>query len=139
MNKCEKCGFLHYRTDPCRVAKKSTAALKEVQTGLASKDVRDNSTARVGGSLQGRHLNREDHIPQAGTQALPVDTNPSGTTRSRSSTGQSLGVAGSKPAVSEPEGQPKPRGRPRIHPDRKAYKAEHERNRRARMKLGTGN
>jgi hypothetical protein len=21
MNKCEKCGFMHYRTDPCRAAK----------------------------------------------------------------------------------------------------------------------
>jgi hypothetical protein len=29
---------------------------------------------------------------------------------------------------------PKPIGRPRIHPDRKAYKAQHERDRRAKLK-----
>lgn len=30
MNKCEKCGFLHYRTDPCRVKKEPTP-LRESQ------------------------------------------------------------------------------------------------------------
>jgi hypothetical protein len=52
----------------------STAARKDVQRDLAPRGARDNLTAKVGGNLQGRHLPREDHKPQAGTQAPPVDT-----------------------------------------------------------------
>ena len=37
MNKCENCGFLHYRTDPCRAAKKPdiTAGPGAPDTGVA--------------------------------------------------------------------------------------------------------
>lgn len=62
MNKCDKCGFLHYRTDPCRKAKnapasalKSRARQPHAETGhnLSETGVaRDNgNSGRVGGAL----------------------------------------------------------------------------------------
>lgn len=62
MNKCEKCGFLHYRTDPCRKPKESTAARK---------DVRRNWTP----TEPSAHGESAERSQLAGTQALPVDTN----------------------------------------------------------------
>lgn len=38
-----------------------------------------------------------------------------------------------------PQVERRGRGRPRIHPDRKAYKAAHEANRRAKLKEGQAN
>lgn len=60
MNKCEKCGFLHYRTDPCRVLKRSTAVRMDVQRVEVS-GVKDGIATALSGSV-------------AGTQVLPVDT-----------------------------------------------------------------
>lgn len=98
MNKCEKCGFLHYRTDPCRVAKKSTAARKDVLTNRPGRAGSTPASSTTRGDM-----GKSEARPTAGTQALPVDTTPK-------------------------------LGRPRIHADRKAYKAQKERERRARLK-----
>lgn len=102
----------------------------------------------------------------AGTQALPVDTNPDQLMVALAVTGQRLAFTSSAGTDEDKDRQPnspamaseqgglgsspdapgrvitpgtpvtinKPRGRPRIHPDRKAYKAQHERARRARKK-----
>lgn len=124
MNKCEDCGFLHYRTDPCRVAKKSTAALKaEVQrSGTAER-------SQVTGPV----------VVSSRSRALPVDTNPGSSMGTLDSSTQTASSTPSAGTGGDTDRQPKPRGRPRIHPDRKIAKAMYERNRRARMKLGTGN
>lgn len=83
MNKCEKCGFLHYRTDPCRVAKKSTAARMDVQklegsttsSDAAKKRSGDTGNARLGDGLsEASKLAEIAQSGPAGTQALPVDT-----------------------------------------------------------------
>lgn len=64
MNKCEKCGGMHWRTAPCVQSKKSTAARKDVQREIDVSGSGESSTA---------HPVRKRG---AGTQALPVDTNP---------------------------------------------------------------
>ncbi len=126
--RCSKCGFMHYLTDPCRAkaapAKKSfveryTEVIKQAprtKSTAARKDVHRNSSAD--GSADSRSNAekpsnavahpQETARPQegAGTQAPPVETTPRG------------------------------RGRPKVHPDRKAYKAGKERERRARKKTG---
>lgn len=64
MNKCEKCGFLHYRTDPCRTPKKSTAALEAEVLGR-------QETA----SLALKRSKRSKAVSNGRSSALPVDTN----------------------------------------------------------------
>lgn len=120
MNKCEDCGYLHYRTDPCRVAKKSTAAGKVSPNQKAL----GQSALNAGGAC---------------TQALPVDTNPESSVETLDSSIHGTPFTPSAGTGEDTDRQPKPRGRPRIHPDRKIAKAMYERNRRARIKLGTGN
>ena len=99
--KCKRCGFMHYSTDPC---KESTAALREVPRPSATHP--SAGKQRAGRSVSDKRI-MTPPLGTAGTQALPVDT-------------------------------PKPLGRPRIHPDRKAYKAQHERDRRAKLKASKG-
>jgi hypothetical protein len=53
--------------------------------------------------------------------------------------GAKVALAGSVAGTQAlPVDTPKPIGRPRIHPDRKAYKAQHERDRRAKLKARKG-
>lgn len=71
-------------------------------------------------------------LVQAGTQAPPVD--PLGIEAAQGSEPHQVSGAPTWPA--EPiVGK---RGRPRVHPDRKAYKAEKERERRAKAKAIKG-
>jgi hypothetical protein len=73
MNKCEKCGFLHYRTDPCSKPKeppasavKSRARQPRAETGhnLSETGVaRDNGiSGRVGGAVM-LDRNKSRHRP----------------------------------------------------------------------------
>lgn len=74
MNKCEKCGFLHYRTDPCRKPSKSTAARKDV-LGIRWKG-KAHTDPQPDGELVSVSRGMVPKLASAGTQALPVDTNP---------------------------------------------------------------
>jgi hypothetical protein len=88
MNKCEKCGFLHYRTDPCRVAKKSTAARKDVRVKS------ENRADFVDGLPTSESL---EPGAVAGTQALSVDTTNAESPNGRAADFES-GSVGSTPA-----------------------------------------
>lgn len=131
MNKCENCGFLHYRTDPCRVAKKSVSGREtDADSPLSRLPPKSASDDKSGRSQTKSTATRVEHIEprRSANVSLPVDTNPSGADTKAPVITSSAGTDGDK------DRQPKPRGRPRIHPDRKAYKAQHERDRRARKK-----
>lgn len=105
--KCPKCGFMHYATDPCRVR----AELIDKHAPVSMSGVRDG----IPWGLTTQWVKLESLAP---IEAKTIE-----------------GVPASLNIVQEIEYTTKPkRGRPRIHPDRKAYKAEHERKRRAAKK-----
>ena len=115
---CSKCGRMHYRTDPC-AARESTATGKD-------RSRQSSLLAAPSALVEGRSRAAKD-APQsaaAGTQAPPVDTIPMSYVKTEDGIMHFEAVVTIK------------RGRPRIHPDRKAYKAQKERERRARLKEG---
>lgn len=112
---CSKCGRMHYRTDPC-AAQKSTAALKD--SAQAPRAVEEGCPTRKTPEPE-----RSSGWGQpSGNQAPPVDTIPMSYVKTEDGIMHFEAVVTIK------------RGRPRIHPDRKAYKAQKERERRARLK-----
>lgn len=171
---CKHCGRAHPSYECKYRDTKSTAALMEVQTKAKGGSFVHKGEAQSNGSSVAQSGERPPAggrsgvqiPPTAGTQALPVDTNPerpvvvftvtdhgsseapsAGTgedkdrqpnsgQRQGDSNGASLIQRDGSPAshLPSPKAGIKPLGRPRIHPDRKAYKAAHERTRRARKK-----
>lgn len=110
---CPNCGGAHPAWDCRRPATKSTAARKDVRGSAPHQQPTERGEPGL------RNL--------AGTQALPVDTNTADAEKSANLT---RGVTAGETAPI----QKRPRGRPRIHPDRKAYKAQWERDKRKRLK-----
>lgn len=111
------CGTRHWSHQPCPAEGAPSKLVEPSEKGPATKstaarkDVLTNRPGRAGStpasSTTAGDMGESEAKPVAGTQAPPVDTIVS---------------------------LPKRVGRPRIHPDRKAYKAQKERERRAKLK-----
>ena len=132
---------MHYSTDPCRVPKKTALPSKrgessggdERTTAATAKDKRSPTRAKSTAALMEvqsfqQDVSAHEASLQAGTQAPPVDTHnviwPIKTIDVNLVTGEMVLTENIHPK----------RGRPRIHPDRRAYKADKERQRRAKLK-----
>lgn len=121
-----KSGFLHYRTDPCRVAKKSGAS----PSAVSAKP--DSDTL---GKVASRANPDQPMVALAVTDHGVAFTSSAGMDEDKDRQPNSVVAKSSTTQyVHKLHILKKPRGRPRIHPDRKAYKAQHERDRRARKK-----
>lgn len=99
MNKCEKCGFLHYRTDPCRPSKGTSTNIK---VAGENRDLITRPTPRNAGE--------NPEVP-----AIPKPE-------------QVLQLHRPEPASKRPV------GRPKTITDMAAYKADKQRQYRARKK-----
>ena len=124
---CDKCKSMHYRTDACRTPKLANSSTVEqppvkrqvvgsnpassAKSTAARKDVRTAGEGALSQSATDR-----DNAPGKGNQAPSVDT---------------LAKAEAAAAHLAPKHKG---GRPKLHADRKVYKAEKERQRRARLK-----
>lgn len=131
---CKHCGGAHPAFE-CR--KRSTATGKDRLTRVGSQET-DRSGSRPG-LVEARLPQHATEKPQAGTQALPVDTN----SEHRENEGFGAFTSKNVPAttsagtVGNEDRQPIPkraRGRPRTIADMRAYKAMKQREYRERKK-----
>lgn len=138
---CPNCGGAHPAWDCKRPATKSTAAQKVVLEVQATPKEPRQGRVSLEPKKSRTRMASDVRSVKAGTQALPVDTNSNPVQDAKALTANTEATVAPEPAqgVQIPRPGPptkRPRGRPRIHPDRKAYKAQWERDKRKRMKEG---
>lgn len=141
MNKCEKCGFLHYRTDPCRKPKEKKAqpdeTLRRIEAGLVVEPSAKSTEAKAGTASNQRGPQVAQAVEQGDASviaqdlscassnlALPVDTNSL----------QSQNASSGNSDDGKPLTQTipvKPRGRPSTCFDKRAYNKQYMADRRA--------
>lgn len=128
MNLCDNCGYMHFRTDPCRYGRKLRliGGSSEVEHRPSKSSVVGSIPTRRSNKGEAQKVERRSPKPEdAGS--IPATFANAGSSNGRIADFDSADGGSNPPLASK-------RGRPRIHPDRKAAKAMYERNRRARLK-----